>query len=75
MVTALRETEEEVGIGKYMLSVHDDVKDELRYTVWKRRKQRQKAVTYWLVSLLDTQFKVALEKFQQKLENMNWTDN
>ena len=100
MLAALRETEEETGIGKHLLSVHEDIKDELKYTVCKRQKQRQKVVTYWLARLLDPQFKVVLscehqayewveyeeacqllaefsdlqdllEKFQQKLENVN----
>ena len=33
LAAALRETEEETGIGKHLLVVHEDIQDELKYTV------------------------------------------
>ena len=69
LVAALRETEEEAGIGKHLLDVHEDIKDELRYTVWK--KQKQKVVTYWLARLTDPQFKVVLSREHQAFK---WVD-
>ena len=71
LVAALRETEEEASIGKHLLDVHEDVKDELQYTVWKKQKQRQKVVTYWLARLLDPQFKVVLSREHQAFK---WVD-
>ena len=71
LVAALRETEEEAGIGKHLLSVHEEIKDELKYTVWKRQKQRQKVVTYWLARLLDPHFKVVLSLEHQ---GFKWVD-
>ena len=71
LVAALRETEEEAGIGKHLLDVHEDVKDELQYTVWKKQKQKQKVVTYWLARLTDPQFKVVLSREHQAFK---WVD-
>ena len=71
LAAALRETEEETGIGKHLLSVHEDIQDELKYTVWKKKKQRQKVVTYWLARLLEPQLKVVKSREHQ---DFKWVD-
>jgi len=67
LVAALRETEEEAGIGKNHLQVHEHIKGELRYEAW----QKQKVVTYWLAKLLDPHHEVVLSHEHQ---DFKWAD-
>ena len=52
--TALRETEEEAGLGIKVLRIITDFKVELNYKVTSYRdgQERPKVVTYWLAELL-----------------------
>jgi bis(5'-nucleosidyl)-tetraphosphatase len=61
LTAALRETEEEAGIGSSRLHIHTEAKGELRYEAW----GSQKVVTYWLAKLLQPEPEVVLSDEHQ----------
>merc|ERR1712126_181142 len=65
MTAAIRETEEEAGLKKYQLDIHQDAKEELRY----ERKGRPKLVTYWLAKLKNFDDRIVLSHEHQ---NFRW---
>ncbi|XP_075992995.1 bis(5'-nucleosyl)-tetraphosphatase [asymmetrical] [Genypterus blacodes] len=62
LTTALRETEEEAGLGSEHLQVVDDFAHELRYEVGGRPKE----VLYWLAELRDPGTAVMLSNEHQE---------
>lgn len=61
MTTALRETQEEAGLGMGQLRVADGFVSELRYEV----RGRPKEVVYWLAELADPETAVTLSDEHQ----------
>ncbi|CAL8338043.1 unnamed protein product [Lota lota] len=61
LTTALRETQEEAGLGSEHLRVVDDFVKELRYEV----RGRPKEVLYWLAELRDPEAAVTLSEEHQ----------
>lgn len=61
LTTALRETQEEAGLGSQHLRVVEDFEQELRYEV----RGRPKEVLYWLAELRDPEVAVTLSDEHQ----------
>ncbi|XP_029549127.1 bis(5'-nucleosyl)-tetraphosphatase [asymmetrical] isoform X1 [Salmo trutta] len=61
LTTALRETQEEAGLGEEHLQVVDGFLQELHYEV----RGRPKTVLYWLAELRDPKMAVTLSKEHQ----------
>lgn len=65
--TALRETEEESGLGADSLELMTDIKKEIIYPV----KGKPKTVIYWPAKLKESNIEVVLSEEHQKFE---WLD-
>lgn len=59
--TAFRETQEEAGISKDQLFLHEDCRDVIEYQAWGKAK----VVTYWLARLVNPEDKVTLSHEHQ----------
>ena len=63
MIAAYRETEEEAGLKKSDLILHEDFKKILNY--FDPSKQKDKSVTYWLAKIANGQISVKLSAEHQ----------
>ena len=67
MITAYRETEEESGLVKSDLKVHQGSKKCLQYLV----KNKPKTVVYWLAELINSEAKVRLSHEHRDFKWLN----